>query len=78
MADPEFDGVIRPAGSETNQGGTPPTDDPGFEVRVNGDRVWKVNSEFSEYDATHAVAGALLAGADTVEVKRIEEGEYSG
>lgn len=44
--------------------------DPQFKITVNDDRSWTTNSEFGEYDATHAVVGALLAGADSVEVER--------
>lgn len=47
--------------------------DPQFKVTVDDDRSWRTSSEFAEYDATHAVAGALLAGADSVTVERVEE-----
>jgi hypothetical protein len=40
-----------------------------IEVTIDG-RSWHVNSKYAEYDATHAVAGALLAGADEIEVSR--------
>ena len=46
---------------------------PQYEVRINGERSWHTDSEFSEYDAAHAVAGALLAGADKVTVTRGED-----
>lgn len=54
-------------------------DSPSFEVTVDGGRAWHVTSEFAEYDATHAVAGALLAGADEVTVSRtdVEPGTLS-
>lgn len=42
---------------------------PSFTVEVDGE-PYHVTSEYAEYDATHAVAGALLAGADTVTVTR--------
>ena len=48
-------------------------DDPQFEVTIDDDRSWRTSSEFAEYDATHAVAGALLAGADSVSVEKFEE-----
>lgn len=48
---------------------------PSFEVTVDDDRAWHVDSEFAEYDATHTVAGALLAGADSVTVTRTEAPE---
>lgn len=48
------------------------SDSPSYKVRVDG-MYWEVNSEFAEYDATHTVAGALLGGADSVEIERIEE-----
>lgn len=51
---------------------TPGDDSPDFKVRVDDDRAWHVGSEFAEYDATHAVAGALLAGAEKVEVERTD------
>lgn len=41
-----------------------------FTIRVDDDRSWSTNSEFGEYDATHAVIGALLAGADRVVIER--------
>lgn len=47
-------------------------DSPTYEVRINDDRAWHVGSEFSEYDATHAVVGALLAGAEKVEITRTD------
>lgn len=47
-------------------------DSPSFEVTIDDDRSWHVTSEFAEYDATHAVAGALLAGADDVTVTRTD------
>lgn len=51
-------------------------DDEQFELSVNDDsRSWETSSEFAAYDATHFVAGALLAGADSVEIRRLEEGE---
>ena len=39
-----------------------------IEVRIDG-RPWHV-SYSGEYDAIHAVAGALIAGADEVVVER--------
>lgn len=45
-------------------------DEPQFTMRVDGDLTWETNSEFAEYDATHFVAGALLAGADEVVIQR--------
>lgn len=49
-------------------------DEPQFEVSVGEDgRSWKTASEFAEYDATHAVAGALLAGAEKVTVEQIDD-----
>lgn len=41
----------------------------GFEVDVDG-QPWHVGSDAAVYDATHAVAGALLGGADRVVVER--------
>lgn len=49
------------------------SEEPQFEVTVDGDRSWETNSEFAEYDATHTVIGALLAGADSVEIERVEQ-----
>lgn len=46
-----------------------------FQVRVDGGRSWSTASEFGEYDAASAVAGALLAGADRVEVTRADQGD---
>lgn len=40
-------------------------------IRVDG-KLWSVASETSEYDAANAVAGALLAGADKIEVERLD------
>lgn len=43
-------------------------------VRIDG-TVWHPESdETAEYDAIHAVAGAVLAGADEVIVERRKEG----
>lgn len=53
-------------------------DEPQFEVTVNGDRSWSTASEFGEYDATHAVAGALLAGAESVTVERVASRSSDG
>lgn len=41
----------------------------GYEVEVDGE-PWHVGSDAAAYDATHAVAGALLGGADRVVVER--------
>lgn len=46
--------------------------DPQFEVTIDEDRSWTTASEFAEYDAVHAVAGALLAGAEKVEIELVE------
>lgn len=42
-----------------------------FEVEIDG-KPWVVSSSQFEYDAVHAVAGAILAGADTIGVQRID------
>lgn len=44
-----------------------------YEIRINEDRTWTTNSEFAEYDVTHCVVGALLAGAETVEITEVED-----
>ncbi|UIO98912.1 hypothetical protein Hbl1158_10235 [Halobaculum sp. CBA1158] len=43
----------------------------GIELHIDGSG-WRSNSEYAEYDAAHAVAGALLGGADEVLVERVE------
>lgn len=40
-----------------------------IEVLIDGE-PWHVGSDFADYDAIHAVAGALLAGADDVRIRR--------
>lgn len=40
-------------------------------VTVDG-MDWTTSGEFREYDAIHATAGALLAGADHVDIQRDE------
>ena len=44
-----------------------------YKIQVDGDRSWTTNSEFAEYDATHCAIGALLAGAESVEINEAEE-----
>lgn len=41
-------------------------------VTVDG-KSWKATSSNSEYDAVHAAAGAILAGADRVRIEQIEQ-----
>jgi len=43
----------------------------GLEVTIDGE-TWFVTSDYARYDAAHAVAGALLAGAERVAVERHE------
>lgn len=40
-----------------------------IEITIDG-APWSVVSDYKEYDAIHAVAGALLAGADDVRIRR--------
>lgn len=48
------------------------TDEPSNPVVIIDGEVWKPSSiETAQYDAIHCIAGAILAGADTVEYKRI-------
>lgn len=48
-------------------------EEPQYKITIDDDRSWTTNSEFAEYDATHTVIGALLAGADAVSVERVRE-----
>lgn len=41
-------------------------------VLIDGETWEPSNSETVQYDAIHCIAGAILAGADTVEYKRIK------
>lgn len=43
-------------------------------VRIDGEKWVPNNDETAEYDAIHAVAGAVLAGATEVQVIRQEPG----
>jgi len=40
-----------------------------YEVTIDG-KTWYSLSPYSEYDAIHCVAGAILAGADEVTIER--------
>jgi len=47
----------------------------GIVVKIDGE-VWEpANDDTAEYDAIHAAAGAVLAGANSVEVIRTDETE---
>lgn len=46
--------------------------DPKFKVTIDGE-TWAVVSEQSEYDIIHAVAGAVLAGADRIEIINVQD-----
>ena len=41
-----------------------------FTLAVDGKQVWHTDGHGEEYDAIHAAAGALLAGADDVVIRR--------
>ena len=45
-----------------------------FTVAVDGKQVWHTDGLGEEYDAIHAAAGALLAGADDVVIRRCNDG----
>lgn len=47
---------------------------PGLQVVIDG-QPWFTPSDYSAYDAAHAVAGALLGGADEVTVERVGESD---
>lgn len=40
-----------------------------YKIRIDGKRWYNI-SRHSEYDAIHCVAGAILAGAENIEVER--------
>lgn len=48
----------------------------GYRVTVSKagapDRVWKTGGDDADYDAIHAAAGAVLAGAESVEISDME------
>ena len=47
--------------------------DSSYHIRIGDDRVpWQTIGGGGTYDAIHTIAGALLAGADRVEVRRGE------
>jgi len=46
------------------------TDDDSLTVTIDGKEWTPANDDTTEYDAIHAVAGAVLAGAENVEVTR--------
>ncbi|WP_042662540.1 hypothetical protein [Haloferax sp. ATB1] len=64
-ADPEDLGLSPRGERLVTDGGR--NESAGYEVNVDGS-TWNAPSEYAVYDAIHAVAGALLAGADEVMV----------
>lgn len=47
-------------------------DVPQYEAVVDGEADWHTDSDYAEYDMTHFVAGALLAGADSIEIEKMD------
>lgn len=50
-----------------------------YVVEIDGQTWRPSNRDTAQYDAIHAAAGAVLAGADNVEIRKIEQDEsYNG
>lgn len=43
-----------------------------YRVTIDGDR-WECPSPAADYDAIHAAAGAIIVGADEVEIERLPD-----
>lgn len=43
-----------------------------YNINIDG-KKWDASGKDADHEAIHAVAGAIMAGADSIEIEKVEE-----